>query len=83
MLVGWKNINLKLFQLQKMLQELSSQQTFISLQLFTLPETSALNLLLLANFFPNGTELRNINHAFKFALQKSTNLLSPARCYSE
>ena len=39
--------------------------------------------MLFANFFPNDIELHNINHAFKFALQESTNLFSPARRYSK
>ena len=66
-----------------MFQELSFQQTFIFLQLSTFPETSTLNLLLLANFFPDNTELRNINYAFKFTLQELIDLLSPARHYGE
>ena len=82
-LVGWKSVGLKPFQLQKVLRELSFQQTFILSRPSTPPETSALNLLLFASSFPNGTELRNANHAFKFALQESTNLLSPARRYGE
>ena len=81
--VGWKNVGLKLFQFQKMFRELSFQWTFISSQPFTFPETSALNLLLFASFFLNDTELRNANYAFKFALQKSTDLFSPARRYGE
>ena len=35
------------------------------------------------NFFPNGTELRNTNYAFKFTLQESTDLFSPAKRYVE
>ena len=66
-----------------MLQELSSQQTFIFLQLSTFPETSTLDLSLLAYFFLNNIELHNTNHAFKFALQKSTDLFFPAKCYGE
>ena len=83
MLVGWKNANLKPFQLQKIFWELSSQQTFTFSRSSIFPETSALDLLLLANFFPNGIELRNANHAFKFALQELIDLLSPTRCYGE
>ena len=82
-LAGWKNASLKPFQPQKIFQELSFQQTFIFSWLFTFPETSALDLLLLANFFPNGIELRNANHAFKFTLQKSTDLFFPAKHYSK
>ena len=81
--VGWKNVNLKSFQPQKIFQELLFQQTFIFSQLFILPETSTLNLSLFANFFLNGTELCNVNHAFKIVLQESTNLFFPARRYSE
>ena len=80
---GWKSVGLEPFQPQKMLRELSSQWTFIPSRLSTLPETSALDLLLLASSFPDGTELRNANHAFKFALQESTDLPSPARRYGE
>ena len=66
-----------------MFQELSFQQTFIPSQLSTFPETSTLDLSLLASFFPDSIELCNANHAFKFALQKLTDLLSPARRYGE
>ena len=66
-----------------MFQKLSFQQIFVFLQLSTLPQTSALNLSLIANFFPNNIELCNINHAFKFALQKSTNLFFPVKCYNK
>ena len=53
------------------------------MQSFIFPETSILNLLLLASFFSNGIELCNANHAFKFALQELTNLFSPAKRYGE
>ena len=53
------------------------------MRLFTFPEINALDLLLLASFFSNDIELCNANHAFKFALQKSTDLLSPAKRYGE
>ena len=62
---------------------LLSWQIFIFLRPSTLPETSALDLLLFASSFPDGIELRNANHAFKFALQKSTNLFFLARRYGE
>ena len=83
MLVDRKNVNLKSFQLQKIFQELSFQQTSIFSQLFTFLETNVLNLFLFANFFPNGIKLCNVNYAFKFTLQKSTNLFFPAKCYNE
>ena len=82
-LAEWKNVNLKLFQPQKILQELSFQQISISSQPFTPPETNALNLSLLASFFPNNIELHNTNHAFKFTLQKSINLFFLAKHYSK
>ena len=33
--------------------------------------------------FLNNIELHNTNHAFKFALQKSTKLSSPTKCYNK
>ena len=53
------------------------------MQLSTFSETSTLNLLLFVSFFSNNIELRNANYAFKFILQKLTNLFSPAKCYGE
>ena len=76
-LAGWKNTGLKPFQPQEILQTLWFWWTFIISKSFTFSATNALNLLLLANFFPNGIELCNVNCTFKFALQKSTNLFSP------
>ena len=58
---GWKNAGLKFLQPQKMLQELFFQQISVVLPLFTPQNSSALNFLLLDNFFPNNTELCNVN----------------------
>ena len=82
-LVGWKSASLEPFQPQKVLRELSFWRTFTLLWLSTPPETSTLDLSLLASSSPDGTELCNANHAFKFVLQELIDLLSPARRYGE
>ena len=35
------------------------------------------------SFFLDGIKLCNVNHAFKFTLQESTDLFFPVKCYSE
>ena len=66
-----------------MLWELSSQQTFIISKSSTFPESNALNLSLLASFFLNDIKLHNANCIFKSALQESTDLFSPVKCYNK
>ena len=53
------------------------------MQLFTLPKKNALDFLSFVNFFPNGIKLCNANHVFKFILQKSIDLFSLAKHYSQ
>ena len=80
---GWKGAGLELFQPQKVFRELLSRQISIISPSFTPQDSSTLNFLLLDNFFPDSTQLRNINQIFKFALQKLTNLFSPVKHYGE
>ena len=82
-LAGWKGTSLEPFQPQKVLQELLSHRTSTISPPSTPQDSSALNLSLLDNSPPDGTQLRNTNQTFKSALQKSTNLPSPVKRYGE
>ena len=82
-LAGWKSANLKFFQPQKVLWELLFCWISIVSPSFTPQNSSALNFLLLDNFFPDNTQLHNVNQTFKSALQKSINLFSPIKHYGE
>ena len=42
-----------------------------------------IKFIIICEFFPNDIELCNANHAFKFVLQKSTDLFFPVKCYGE